>query len=75
MAKKKTPAAAPAPAAYTPKKKSSLSKTQLWIGGAVLFMGVVMFSGSQTNPLTYVSVDNEAALRRVFFSGEVWGVA
>ncbi|KAJ1461863.1 hypothetical protein M885DRAFT_507027 [Pelagophyceae sp. CCMP2097] len=35
----------------------------------------MMFTGSETNKLTYVDVKDEATLRQVFFSGEVWAVA
>lgn len=76
MAKKKTPTEVKKAAPSPRNEASKYSNSQMAIGAAVaLFLAIVVSTAGTGEPVKYVDVADEATLRSMFFSGEVWAVA
>jgi len=66
----------PAPPKGTPSASSWSAREKAVVALAVVpLVAIALYKSAASNPLTYIDVTDEATLRRVFFSGEVWAVA
>ena len=62
--------------ASSKKAAGGLSKgAKIGAGCAAAFAALVLMTAGGGSPLTYLDVKDDATLRKVFFSGEVWAVA